>query len=171
MADKDVMTKLFLSSYNDVRRFIKRIVRSDETANELAHETFLKTMEYSGELESPRAFLFTAAKNLAFDCRRHERKVIFESRENFDDVLITDELPEDLLIAVERAELLHKALDRLPKKCKAVYIGRAFYGLSYQQLSKKYGISVKTVEHHIAFGLRETAGILKRIKASQLKVK
>lgn len=164
MASKDVITELFLSSYKDLRRYIKHFVHSDETANDIAQEAFLKTFRNAEKLETPRAFLFTVARHLAIDSCDRDKLVKFEQRKDFDEVMATDELPEDLMIRLERSEVLRKAIEHLPPRCREVFSQRVFFGLSYRQIAKRYHLSEKTVEHHIALGLRETTRMLRKAR-------
>jgi len=164
MAIKDSVTNLFVSSYNDLCRYIKRFVHSDETASDIAQEAFIKTLVNMDKLEIPRAFLFTVAKRMALDSCRHDRLVQFDRCDDFAEMLAANEPADELLIRLEQTEALRKAINLLPPRCKAVFSQRVFFGASYRQLAKKYHLSEKTVEHHIALGLREVHKTLKKAK-------
>jgi RNA polymerase sigma-70 factor (ECF subfamily) len=64
------------------------------------------------------------------------------------------------LIRDERNRLIQQAINRLPPQCRAAFTLRMFYGCSYKEVADRLGISAKTVEKHIARGLRETHGFL-----------
>jgi RNA polymerase sigma-70 factor (ECF subfamily) len=45
-------------------------------------------------------------------------------------------------------------LAKLPDKCRAVFMARRVEGLSHRETAEKFGISEKTVEKHMAKGIR-----------------
>lgn len=141
-----------------MRRYIRRLVRSDETAEEIVQEAFLRTYENRGGVEVPRAFLFSTARNLATDRRRHERVAATDSLADFDDTRVegVGGPLEDALIADEASRLLKQAIERLPPQCQAALTLKVFHGYSYREIGETLGISVKTVEKHVARGLART---------------
>ena len=66
------------------------------------------------------------------------------------------------LLRDERNRLIQEAIDRLPPQCRAAFTLRVFHECSYKEVADRLGISAKTVEKHIARGLRETHSFLKR---------
>lgn len=162
----DSITSLFQSSYATLHRYLKRYVKSTDTANDIAQEAFLRTIQYEGELGTPRAFLFTTARNLACDYQRHNKKVKIEPLGDLDHIVFIDESPlnEDLLIALEQSERIRYAVSQLPPKCREIFTQRVFFGLSYRELAKRHNVSEKTVENHIARGLRGVTQVLRKSK-------
>ena len=66
------------------------------------------------------------------------------------------------LLRDERNRLIQEAIDRLPPQCRAAFTLRVFHECSYKEVAERLGISAKTVEKHIARGLRETHSYIKR---------
>jgi RNA polymerase sigma-70 factor (ECF subfamily) len=62
----------------------------------------------------------------------------------------------------ERNRLIQEAIDRLPPQCRAAFALRVFHECSYKEVADRLGISAKTVEKHIARGLRETHSYINR---------
>lgn len=151
-------TRLFTGSRDALRRYIRRLVHSGETADEIVQEAFLRTYERGSAVEVPRAFLFSTARNLAADRRRHERVAATEPLADFEDTRIgsVGGPLEDALIAGEASRLLKRAIDRLPPQCHAALTLKVFHGCSYKEIAAILGLSVKTVEKHIAVGLART---------------
>lgn len=154
----ELFTRLFKETRESLRRYIRRRVRSNDTADEIVQEAFLRTYEKGRAAEVPRAFLFSTARNLATDRQRHERAAVTDSVSDFDDVRIAGESAplDDALIADEASRLLKVAIDRLPPQCHAALTLKVFHGLSYKEIAATLGISEKTVEKHVTRGLART---------------
>jgi RNA polymerase sigma-70 factor (family 1) len=157
-AGKDAFARLFAESRAALRSYVRRFVRSKDTADEIVQEAFLRTYEHSASVKIPRAFLFSTARNLALDLRRHERIARTETMGDSDltDVVSECESPESGLLSKQRSLLLREAVASLPPQCRTAFTLKVFHGCSYKEIAEKLGISTKTVEHHIARGLRET---------------
>lgn len=138
-----------------LRNYIRRLVRSEDAVEEIVQEAFLRTYEQADAVKTPRAFLFSTARNLAADRRRHERIAATDPVGDFDDsaVVARDKAPEDVLIADEASRLLKHAIDRLPPQCHAALTLKVFHGYSYKEIAATLGLSEKTVEKHIGTGL------------------
>lgn len=154
----DGFTRFFTESAGALRRYVRRLIRSRETAEEIVQEAFLRTYEQRDALQTPRAFLFSIARNLASDIRRHDRIAATDSVGDFDDSRVVSKGGplEDLLIADEASRLLREAVERLPPQCHAVIALKLFHGYSYREIGERLGLAEKTVEKHVARGLLRT---------------
>ena len=160
----EIFTKLFAESRQALHRYILRFVGSSETAKEIVQEAFLRTYRQRESVTTLRAFLFSTARNLAANEYRHRRTVERGALGDFGDswVKIERESLEAELLRDERNRLIQEAVDRLPPQCRAAFALRVFHECSYKEVADRLGISPKTVEKHIARGLRETHSYLKR---------
>ena len=157
-------TKLFAESRQALHRYILRFVGSSETAKEIVQEAFLRTYRQRESVTTLRAFLFSTARNLAANEYRHRRTMERDALGNFADSWVKTEREslEAELLRDERNRLIQEAIDRLPPQCRAAFALRVFHECSYKEVADCLGISAKTVEKHIARGLRETHTYLKR---------
>jgi RNA polymerase sigma-70 factor, ECF subfamily len=159
----EIFTKLFTESRDALQRYIRRFVGSSETAKEIVQEAFLRTYRERESVTTLRAFLFSTARNLAANEYRHRRTVergagdLSDSRAN-----PASESLEAELIRDERNQLIQEAIDHLPRQCRAAFTLRVFHECSYKEVADRLGISAKTVEKHIARGLRDTNSYIKR---------
>ena len=155
--------KLFAESRRALHRYIRRFVHSGETAKEIAQEAFLRTYRERESVITPRAFLFSTARNLAANEIRHRRTVERDALANADElhVAVEHESPELGFLRDERNRLIQQAIDRLPAQCRAAFTLRVFHEYSYKEVADHLGISVKTVEKHISRGMRETNRYIK----------
>lgn len=103
-----------------------------------------------------RRFLFTTARNLTFDRLRKRRVVSLDAIVEIDSCYVIDDRPsacEDLNTRQELA-LLSVALASLPQRCRQVLTLRKIFGLPQREIAERLGIAEKTVESHVANGVR-----------------
>ena len=109
-----------------------------------------------GPIGSARALLFTTARNLALDAVRRQQVVRFEPiTEDTPPSVLTDET--DVVATINKQqelELLTRAIQSLPDRCRRVFTLRTAYGLSQQQIADELGVSLSTVEKQMARGIR-----------------
>lgn len=110
----------------------------------------------AGPIRSARALLFTTARNLALDAVRRQRVVSFESlTEAADSSVLADNT--DVVATVSKQqelELLTKAIQSLPERCRQIFTLRTAYGLTQRQIAEKLGVSESTVEKQMAQGIQ-----------------
>ena len=159
----DSFTRLFAESRHALHRYIRRFVRSGETAKEIAQEAFLRTYRERESVITLRAFLFSTARNLAANEIRHRRTVERDALVSAAELRVSAEHEslESAFLRDERNRLVQQAIDRLPPQCRAAFTLRVFHEYSYKEVADHLGISVKTVEKHISRGMRETNRYIK----------
>lgn len=164
-----LFSELFSESREALRRYVRRFVNSKETADEIVQEAFLRTYQNAAHVKTPRAFLFSTARNLALDLRRHNRVSRTELLGDSEPPGVVStgdspepDSPESRALADERSRLLRDAIASLPPQCRAAFTLKVLHACSYKEIAEKLGISPKTVEHHIARGLRETHEYLRQ---------
>jgi RNA polymerase sigma factor (sigma-70 family) len=163
-SQRDVIGRLYAHSHRALRRYVRRMVTSYETADEVVQEAFFRTYQNVGRIDTPRAFLFATARNLAASARRSQKSRRTEAMGDLEPLGIesTDRCPEERALADEELRLLQQAVARLPPQCGAVFSLRIFHSCSYKEIAERLGITPKTVENHIARAVRETHEYLRR---------
>jgi RNA polymerase sigma-70 factor, ECF subfamily len=154
---RDLIGRLYASSQRALRGYVLRLVASDDTADEIVQEAFLRTYENVNRLQTPRAFLFRTARNLASSSRRTTQARKTETLGDLEPLgVVSNDGPETCAIAEEELRLLQQAIAQLPTQCGAVFSLRIFHACSYKDIAERLGISPRTVENHVARALRET---------------
>jgi len=127
---------------------------------DLIQEAYIRTVKRwrKKHLAAPKAFLFAVSRNLCIDSLRREKIVRFESLGDFDtqNVLNQEKGIPDRIIDKEEYEILTKAIQSLPKKCRRIFTLRKVYGLPLKQIADELNISVKTVEAQISIGIKKS---------------
>lgn len=140
-----------------LKRYLSSFLRRPEDAEDIAQESFLKVLEAGskGEIRYEKAYLYRTARNLALNSLSKKSNQAMDSIEDFldSDVLAQAASLEDDIIAQQHFELFCRAAAALPEQCRRVLILRKVYGLSQLEVAQRLGISVSTVEKHLAKGL------------------
>jgi RNA polymerase sigma factor (sigma-70 family) len=163
LSAQETFARLFSESRKALGRYVRKLVGSRDAAEEIVQEAFLRTYVQGDKVRAPRAFLFSIARNLAFDRKRHERIAATESTDDVESLMRPEPSTplEDLLVADEASRLLKEAVDRLPPRCQVAFKLKVFHGFSYREIGEQLGVSEKTVEKHVAQGLQRTHSYLR----------
>jgi RNA polymerase sigma factor (sigma-70 family) len=134
------------------RRAVLRRGVSEEDADELVHDAFLRIEKYERvqQARSREALLVTAAVNLSIDRRRRSQRSPFVE---IDDLhAIADAMPDPAQIVEQQARLRHAAegLAQLPERTRRILLKRRLDGLAYAEIAEAEGMSVAAVEKQVA---------------------
>ena len=132
--------------------------RRDEV-HDLRQEIYVRVYEAAarGRPDTPRAFVFATARHLMTDRLRRGRVVSIEPVGDFEssNVYLIDEVsPERWFGTRQTLRRLVEALDALPPRCREVVWLRRVEELSQKDVAQRLGISGRTVEKHLAKGMR-----------------
>jgi len=169
---KTLLEKLFADHGQALVRFVTRIVRNTEDAEDIAQHAYLRLQKLTDEkdLDNPRAYLFQIANNLAVDqLRRGKLHIDYiaqqlpaEGATPLDDDHSNHQSPERVLAARQQLQAIHSAMDSLPLKCRQAFLLHRNRGLSYSEIAREMNISVSSVEKYILQALkvcRQKAGL------------
>jgi RNA polymerase sigma factor (sigma-70 family) len=139
-------------------RFLHRNWRDHDEVPDLRQEVYVRVYEAASRKrpDAPKSFLFATARNLLADRVRRQRIVSITAVGDLEQLnVLKDELePDRWLGGREALARLARALDRLPERCREVVWLRRIEDLPQKEISRRLGISEKTVEKHIAKGSR-----------------
>ena len=139
--------------------FLQRHWPHRDEWHDLRQEVYARVYEAAGRVrpDAPKAFLFTTARHLMTDRLRRSRVVSIEPVGDFEssNVYLIDEVsPERWLGTRQALRRLVEALDALPGRCREVVWLRRVEELSQKDVAQRLGISGRTVEKHLAKGMR-----------------
>ncbi|HKJ80476.1 MAG TPA: RNA polymerase sigma-70 factor [Ignavibacteriaceae bacterium] len=163
--DVKIFEALFREYYYSLSRFTTSIVKSSSAAEDLVQDIFLKIWE-NRQTWNPqgtiKTYLYRASKNQALNYLKHLNVVhnwAEFSRNSFSSSSSSIN-PED---EFERKELLNSvngAVNKLPEKCKMIFLLHRHEGLSYREISEVLNISISTVETQMGRALKKIREIL-----------
>lgn len=138
--------------------YLRRSWSQRDDVHDLRQETYVRVYEAAARARpaSPKAFMFTTARHLMADRLRRGRVVSIEAVGDLDalHVLVDEISPERRLDARQVLRRLAEAFDRLPDRCREVVWLRRIEELPQKAVAARLGINEKTVEKHLAKGMR-----------------
>jgi RNA polymerase sigma-70 factor (family 1) len=144
--EKQEFKEIFDALYDPIKNFIYYKTSDIELAEDIAQETFLKVWEKRDTVkkETIKPFLYTIANNI-FINKIQQNKVNFKfvnSQKSKNHV----ESPEYELEMKEFDKKLQNTLSMLSEKNRVVFLMNRIDGMTYAEIAKNIGISVKAVE-------------------------
>lgn len=135
-------------------------------ADDLVQDVYVRLMQAhaTGPIACPRALLFVTARNLALNQLRHQRVERPEGAAEIDALTVADErvgVPE-VLAQAEDFQVLIRAIQSLPDRCRQIVTLRKIYGLSQKEVAERLGIAEHTVEAQGGIGLRKCIEYFRR---------
>ncbi|MCL1634392.1 sigma-70 family RNA polymerase sigma factor [Luteimonas sp. SX5] len=141
--------------------YLRRCWPQRDDIHDLRQEVYVRIYEAAGKARPamPKSFLFATARHLMTDRLRRGRVVSIETVGDFEsmNVLIDEISPERRLGARQVLRQLAEAFDRLPDRCREVVWLRRVEELPQKEVAARLGITEKTVEKHVAKGVRMIA--------------
>ena len=156
--------KLYKLYYPKMFAFAQNYVPANEDAENIVQDVFLILWERKDEIEisfTLTTYLFTLVKNRCLNFLRH--KLIEEEYNSQMKEELRFKLTFDYSYQSEEElqEIIRRALDTLPERCREVFIKSRIEGLKYKEISDELGISVNTVENQMVTALKKLRVALK----------
>ncbi|MCY1392175.1 putative RNA polymerase sigma factor FecI [compost metagenome] len=124
-------------------------------AADLAQDTFVRLLQRSERLElnAPRAFLRTIARGLVIDHWRREElhRAYLEALAHLPAADVPS--PETRELLLELLESIARMLEGLKPKVRRAFLLAQCEGLTHKQIAEHMGISLRSVERHVADAL------------------
>lgn len=120
------------------------------------------------EMQSPKAFFFATARNLACDHYRKAKVRATGDLGEFDELAVLDESVDvtGTIARNQEIELMTQAIQSLPDRCRQVLTLRYVYGLPHAEIAKQLGISPRTVEVHVTAGIKRCTEFIRKLGKS-----
>ena len=136
-------------TYDRLYRIAYYYVKREEWSQEIVLDVFLKLWEQRSslpEVKSIEDYCFILVKNASRNYLEKENRRTTVSTEVLPEPEAQSDSPEESMISEELFAIYVKALDRLPERCREVFIRIREEKQSYAQVAEELGISTKTVD-------------------------
>lgn len=169
---KENFDSIYINNFSRLFLFAKEYVLFDEEAENIVQDIFLMLWEKREALRvdvSLTAYLFTLVKNKCIDFLRHQmveqmysENVKHEYNEELNVKLFALESFDHNFSSEEDIEtLLRNAIDKLPERCRLIFIKSRIEGKKYKEIAEELNLSVNTVEGQISIALKKLREELK----------
>ena len=156
--DERALETVFRAYYQSMCTVVRRIVFAPDVAEELVQDVFFKLWnkrEQLAEIDALKTYLYRAARNTALNhLRRQKLELLHEEREAVKGEPSTVESTDDSASAAEVTEAVKRAINRLPTRCREIFLMSRDGGLTYNEIASELGLSVKTVETQMGRALK-----------------
>ena len=149
-------------------RLIRQLTRSTgcgDIARDLVHETFVRLMRMTptgfARIDRPEAFLQRVLVNLLRD---HGRGRVHAERARKSLALVSDPMLDQVAVLESREtlKLLEAAMAKLKPKTRYIFLAQRIEGLSYAEIARRTGLSVKGVEKQMSKAIAKIDRMLDR---------
>lgn len=152
-----------LEAYGELKRFLANRLRNAEDAADVAQSSFERVYAHAlaAPVASPRALLFSAARNLCIDLARHrtiarawlDERIALDAAESAPSV-------EHLVAQRQRIERVVACLEELPARRREVFLLARVYGHTRQEIAARLSITEAAVAKHLVRATLDCARVL-----------
>ncbi|MGS2764312.1 RNA polymerase sigma-70 factor [Sinomicrobium sp. M5D2P9] len=132
--------------YSPILLWANSIVKDPDTAKDIVQDFFLdfwQKKRYLSITSDLSAYVFRAVRNSALKHVNQKKKVVSEPA-------LENNIPEELPYReLDRKEIIYKAINSLPEKCREVFTHCCIYGKTYGETAEDLGVSINTVRTHM----------------------
>ncbi|RFS18929.1 RNA polymerase sigma-70 factor [Chitinophaga silvatica] len=159
LGDEQAYKALFRLFYKPLSQFAFSIIKSWESAEEIASDVFLNIWKHRERLlqvDNLKVYLYVSTKNIALNYLNKAAKTQHFSLDNLEvDISVNHATPEQIYISGEMVKRIEAAVNDLPPKRKMIFKLIREDGLKYKEVAQILDISVNTIDVHMAQALKK----------------
>lgn len=163
--DEDAFTLLFDTYYVPLCFFANKFLGDMDLSRSQVQQVYVDLWEKRGKIDitwSVKFYMYHAVRNRSIDFIRKNKYTV----QLIEDARDPQQTPfRDLVEEAELNAKINESIDKLPGKCREIFILCRFEGLKYSEIAKKLNISIKTVEMQMGIALKK---LRKNINGSQM---
>ena len=154
--DEQAFTTFFKNYYEQLYRFAGRFIKDEDAAENIIQDLFVQIWLRGSKIDieqNVKAYLYTSVKNRCINYLK-KSKLTFGLNMNSEAQTESIKSPEENLIEDEMFTAIHNAIERLPEKCRRIYLMKKYDELSYKEIAEILGISINTVKTQMKRALK-----------------
>ncbi len=167
--DEKAFVQIFDMHYAKIYSFLLKYVHSDNLAEDLTQEVFIKIWEQReklSEVKSFKSYLYTVAKNHTLNALEKASRSKLVMGEIVEAYLTGSNTTEENLLSKEYLHCLNLAIERLPERSREIFRLCREQKKTYEEVAATMGISKNAVKNHMVFSMKQ----LRQTVESQLGI-
>jgi len=156
--DIKAFESVFRSSYASLVRYAEKILKDQDTAEEIVQALFVRIWQNREKLKVETSFsgyLFRSVHNRCLHHIEHQKIVERYQREKLTEKPQYPQNPEEVATYRELEERVNKIMGILPERCSTIFYMNRFEGYKYAEIAERLNISIKTVEANMGKAIKE----------------
>lgn len=154
LGQHEAMDYLFDNYYNMMCNKALSYVKNSNRAEDIVQDVLLNIWKKRTEINihsTFKGYLLKSVTNRALNYVRDKKRPTSELTDQIMDKSLSIE--EEMYYS-ETEQMILEYIDTLPPRCRQIFIMNRIDQMKYKEISHELGISIKTVEHHVAKALR-----------------
>ena len=154
--DPKAFEELFQATCGALVNLAQRYVIDLAAAESVVQDVFVNAWKRREKLNPEggiRAYLYTAVRNQALKQLRH-RDVEQRGEITPAEIRNGGASPEEEWSREELARAIQRAIERLPTRCRTIFVMNRYERLTYREIANLLGLSIKTVETQMGRALQ-----------------
>lgn len=148
---------LFNQHYEFLCSVANKILNDKDASKDIVQDLFLHLWRKKHELSidySLKGYLYKATVNGAIQYLEKNKRTLHIVDEALIPTALAHKDVEETIQYNELEKDFKKALDRLPPKCRAIFVLSRYEGMKYNEIAGHLDVSVKTVETQMSIALK-----------------
>ena len=154
---------VFEHYYPRVHEFIRRIVKSETIAEDIAQDIFVKIWErremFGVEVHSFNKYIYVMSRNAAINAIRRTGRVSSLIDETIVNHQENISIEEDYY-AREKELIIRLTVCQMPEQRRRIFEMSRYMGMDNQTIATTLNLSKKTVENHLTLALKTLRSVL-----------
>jgi RNA polymerase sigma-70 factor (ECF subfamily) len=163
-SETPTVEQLFRNHQPMLFRLAFRLVREEDVAKDLVQNVFLQLWKNRDTIEfgpSTKSYLYKATTHSALNYLEQQKKKLVRHQEFTRQASIQTTSGSENIAEQELQNHIQAAIDRLPPRCRVIFLLSRHEGLSYKQIAAQLDLSLKTVENQMGIALEKLRQDLK----------
>ena len=162
--DKEAFRFFFEKYYTDLCNFVNIYLNDPITTEDIVQDIYVYFWNKKENIRietSVKSYLLKASKNKSLNYLRDKKARLVIQNKLAEESETSYEIPVISEDNHRLQEIIKKAVESLPEKCREIYILSKEKKLTYNEISNELGISVKTVENQMGNALKKLREFLR----------
>lgn len=145
-------------------RLAFRLVRDKAAAEDLVQDVFFQVWKNRDSLDwgpAMQSYLYKATTHAALNYLESNKRKTFIHQQIQKHTTEEAEVDSESVTTTELQAHIQRAIDRLPPKCRVIFLLNREEGLKYKQIAEQLDLSLKTVENQMGIALEKLRQDLK----------